>query len=447
MKRLLSAILALILVPATALAQGMTSQILGGGANLTTGTGYLGPTSNGRGWIGTPGQATMVMPVAVTLSNFRIKLTAAPGDGEGRYFTVYKNGSSTALNVQMFNNETTKQDTTNSVSFAAGDTIAIEQIADIPATSFVYWSLKAVTTSTNEYPLLAGSASSTIQNGTTRYLQLQGDSAPSTTGAAATVVFPTAGVISNLYVALDSNSVTSTFTLTLYKNGSPTALTAAVVAGTATINNTSDTVSFAAGDTAYWEMVNAGSTSPRAKVGCKFAPTIDGEAIGLWAARNALNQNTSNNYLSLFSGGNTSQTTQAAMGVNAQASTLKKLFVYLSSNVGGSGQTFTATVNKATVATTLTCQIASGAATCSDIAHEEAIANDDVLNSVAVLSATTGSLSPAVGAVLYIEQATPTPTPTATPTATSTATATATATPTATPRGVKGGVSLLGCGK
>ncbi len=74
------------------------------------------------------------------------------------------------------------------------------------------------------------------------------------TGGSATITaeqmpMPFDGVLANLYLNVYTNTSTSADTLTIYLNGSPTALTVSTTATTTgVISNTSDVVSFSAGD-------------------------------------------------------------------------------------------------------------------------------------------------------------------------------------------------------
>jgi hypothetical protein len=73
------------------------------------------------------------MTVAGTLSQFRIRLAAAAGgNGTSYLFTVRKNGAATSVTCTATAAATSCSDTTNSVTFAAGDLLSIE--AD-PSTS------------------------------------------------------------------------------------------------------------------------------------------------------------------------------------------------------------------------------------------------------------------------------------------------------------------------
>lgn len=63
------------------------------------------------------------------LSKLYVTLVTAPGAvGRQRVFTVFKNGSSTALTCTATNTDTTKNDLTNKVKYSPGDTLAFNDV-------------------------------------------------------------------------------------------------------------------------------------------------------------------------------------------------------------------------------------------------------------------------------------------------------------------------------
>jgi hypothetical protein len=69
----------------------------------------------------------MEMPAAGTLSQLRIRLSAAAGAATTGYtFTVRKNGVATGVTCTITFSATNCSDTTNSEAFVAGDLLSIE---------------------------------------------------------------------------------------------------------------------------------------------------------------------------------------------------------------------------------------------------------------------------------------------------------------------------------
>ena len=67
---------------------------------------------------------------AFTVSSLKISLSAAAGSaGNGYTFTVRKGGVDTAVTCQILGTATSCTDTTNSVSFAAGDLFSIKAVS------------------------------------------------------------------------------------------------------------------------------------------------------------------------------------------------------------------------------------------------------------------------------------------------------------------------------
>jgi len=81
------------------------------------------------GHSGTEAQVTQLMTVSGTLSDFRIRIDAAPATNKGLRYTVRKNGADTAVTCEIDDTSspnTSCFDTTHSVSFTADtDTITI----------------------------------------------------------------------------------------------------------------------------------------------------------------------------------------------------------------------------------------------------------------------------------------------------------------------------------
>lgn len=133
----------------------------------TTDTEYI--SLNGLGQQ-SAAQATAEQLVAVggTVKNLYIRLDAAPGVGTSRVFTVFKNGSSTALTVTISGTDTTGSDTTNSVSVSAGDKVSLEDNPSAlpPAAARLRHGATFVATTDGEFPILGGGGSNPANNAT-----------------------------------------------------------------------------------------------------------------------------------------------------------------------------------------------------------------------------------------------------------------------------------------
>lgn len=84
--------------------------------------------------LGTELAVQQIIPAAGTLQNFYVFVQAAPAAGRSWTLTVRKNGADTAVTCTIpgFNSQSCS-DTTHTVSFAAGDLIAVHVTASAPA--------------------------------------------------------------------------------------------------------------------------------------------------------------------------------------------------------------------------------------------------------------------------------------------------------------------------
>lgn len=83
---------------------------------------------------------TQLVPTGGSISSLYVKLGTAPGAGKSRAFTLMVNGSPSTLTCTVSDANTTANDTTHSVTVAAGDRVTIKSVpTGTPAvTTFVY---------------------------------------------------------------------------------------------------------------------------------------------------------------------------------------------------------------------------------------------------------------------------------------------------------------------
>lgn len=291
-------------------------------------------TSFGQGFVTsgtTNAQAAARMPRAGTLSNMRVNLTNAPGAGVSGTFTIQKNGVDTTLAVTVSDPATSSTNTTDTVSYVAGDTIAIKMVgtASLPTPQpgiFVDDSgvgQALISGSSNVSPSATSVSTSPLQHGIA-------------TSAAVDVngIIPTGGTLSNLNLrAATAPGVGKSWTATLVLNGVDSALTIAVV-DNATVNaDTTHSVAVVAGDLVQWKLTPAGTpTSGRVLITCQFVPTIDGESIQMYGPTTNLAQNTGNNFTNAANGGSW-LTAERGIAFNA-GYTLRKLRTVLTAAPG-----------------------------------------------------------------------------------------------------------------
>lgn len=311
-------------------------------------------------------EAIRATPVggAMTLSNFYMATDVAPGSGFSYTFTIMKNGVATALQVLISDLATSATDSTNSVSYAAGDTISIQCTpSGTPATLNVQsWNFR-VTTSDLTAPIL----SSTIgaSNSVTNYMGLTAGHISaagwSATEADSQIIIPTSGTLSNMYAKINANpGASKSFQFTLMKNGAATSLDFTISGAASTSgNDTTHVVSVSAGDTLTIRSIPTGTpaTQTNMSFGMVFTPTTPGETfVGFGSA--LLPSVSVTNYEQILGIGNASwSTTESARLLTPGPYTFTKLYVKLGT-APGTGNSRTFALRKAGSTTALAVTIA-----------------------------------------------------------------------------------------
>lgn len=234
------------------------------------------PTGLGM-WNATEANRRSIVSHNLTLSKLYVKLTTAPGVGKSWTYTVYKNGSPTAITLTISDTAVSGADNVNTVDVSAGDTISLEQVPSGTPTSTgpVAWALQQEADDLQD--CLFGRADN-LSNSAARYIP------PTYTGwltAAPLTPMPTAGVFKNLFIALSGSPGAGTsYTFELYKNGSPTGVQVVIADSDTTGSNTVNTASFSAGDVVYLVCTPSGTPTVRTATGAiSFDPTTDGESV------------------------------------------------------------------------------------------------------------------------------------------------------------------------
>lgn len=234
---------------------------------------------------GTPSSTTeadVSIPISVagTLRNLRVYRTTAAGSGKSHTFTVYKNGVAQSLAVTTADAATTGSDLSNSVTYAAGDTLSLGISASgTPTSSVVTIFGEFTSTTANEQPIFgidSGFRTTTLEYGN---LGTANGNAYTTENAHQTIV-PTGGTISHLYVkATAAQGVGKSTTVTVRQNEADTALLKQLANAT-TGNDTTHSFSVAAGDRINVSVSPSGTPAAANYGYCvKFTPTTAGESI------------------------------------------------------------------------------------------------------------------------------------------------------------------------
>lgn len=300
----------------------------------------------GASWTGTEANRASVCPCAFTLTGLRIAIDTAPGTGKSYTFTVMKNGVATILSVPLTDAMNKGEDTVNSVTFAAGDTISLSVTpSGTPAApNNQYWSMFCDTASAI-FPMFNGQ-NTAPSNSATNYCGADGGQGVAWNAADILyVVCPIAGTIKNLYAM--ANGVAgagNSYTLTLMVNGVASSL-AAIITGavSASGNDTSHSVSVNAGDVlSFRSTIGVTPTSRAITMAYEFDPTTDGESFIGFGSIDAGSTSATQFEQILGVGANSWNATESNRIHKLGRCQMTKLFVVLGTAPGvGASRTFT----------------------------------------------------------------------------------------------------------
>lgn len=347
----------------------MTSVLLGnqGTADSTNRTGVV---VGGAGWSSPASNSYLdqVISSAGTLQNLRVLLSVAPGSGKSYTVTLYKNGSSTGITVTISDSATSGSDTTHTVTVAAGDKIRYQYTTSgTPATTQMNCSLEYVGDTADESQIMCCGPSGFLSGGATdQYIPINGAvSAAGGSDQTSRQLIATAGTIKKLYVVADANvAVGKTVTFTLVVNGTPSALTCTMSAGSSTANDTTHSVTVAAGDTLSLLVDYSGVSTGISliNVGCTFVASTPGD-FPLIGGTSADPSTSATNYHALNGADSRSfVTTENQRQACASVWYIKNLYTKVST-APGSGKSWSIKLRKNAADTALTNSIADAATT------------------------------------------------------------------------------------
>lgn len=391
----------------------MTSPLFGGdnSAPSTTATSWnrINATYPSSWTISSENIRAIPLGGAITLSHFYMQLDVAPGSGASYTFTVMKNGSATSLQVVISDLGTSATDTTNSASFAAGDTVSVQCVPSAgtaPATSNAQsWNF-VVTAADMTAPILsalAGASTSTTQYAslTAGHLSALGWSATETDSQ---IIIPTGGTISNLHAKISSTPGTSkSYQFTLMKNGAATTLDLTLSGAVGSGSDTTHSVSVSAGDTLTLRCIptNTPNSQTSMAFGMVFTPTTPGESFFGFGSANAPSVLATNFEQVLGLGNNSWVATESARALTPGAWTMKKIYVK-HGTAPGLGASRTIALRKAGATTALSVTV-SDSGTSGNTAADVTYAQGDTIAYVSTLTglpaADTGGVH--VGVLIY----------------------------------------------
>lgn len=382
----------------------MDSWLFGFGTPSTTGTQYTAiNTTSSLGFRNSESNVLTVMPVAATLSKFSISLSAAPGVGNSYTFTIRKSGGNTSLTITISGTATTGSDTVDSASFSPGDTVSISCVpSGTPASAVVTFSTFCTTSA--GFPVLqhSNAALSTTATQYTSAMGGNGSSATVSTEAAAAMIVPVAGVLSNLYAVLSASPGTSkSYAVTVMHNGVATTLTTGAISGSNTTgNDTTHSINVAAGDTISIQTTPSGTpTSALFETGMLFTPTTNGQSWIGFGNSNVPSASANNFEFPMGVGNNSWTSTESQRQQGLPQLGLIGLFAQLGT-APGTGNSRTVTVRKNGASTALAVTI-SGSNTTGNTTGNVVFSSGDLISMMASISGTpaadTGGVAWGIG--------------------------------------------------
>lgn len=226
-----------------------------------TTTSQYTPAMTKRGKNATENLRSQVMPSAGSIKNLYVNINTAPGVGKTRTFTVFKNGVATTLLVVISGTNTSGNDTTHTVSYAAGDTISMECKADTSSASTKGgYGMTFVPTTAGEFPVMSCDANAQSTSVANYAFICEGGSTFSATETSRQQVVPMSIVFKAVYADLNTAPASGkSWAFALRKNAAATDLSASIANTSTAGNDTSDHQTAIAGDLLSTESTPSGT--------------------------------------------------------------------------------------------------------------------------------------------------------------------------------------------
>lgn len=355
----------------------------------------------------TESDCQQIMPIPGNYSDMWVDLDTAPGVGKSWTLTLRVNGADSALTVTISGTATTGHLTGTNVAIAIGDLVSMKWTPAGTPTVMTRESYGMVFTGTNagESFLLMNRVATQAAN-TTTYYALQGDGAPNITETNSYSIFPTDGILDQMYVAVQTApGGVQTDAFTLRKNTVDQSCTATITGAATSNSDLTHSVSYAQGDTASVKIVtSATAAATRIRCSFRFRPTIDGESIAFTPHNDSLPQ-ASTRY-KWFGHTANNATESLRQGVMPFACILKKLYMLCNTVANGQTNTYSVRKNAADPANGLTLTVTGNAGgtnlTGVDDTNTILVAAGDLVDLKLVSSATASSVLEGGGMVYYV---------------------------------------------
>lgn len=350
----------------------------------TLATEYCSPMGNGSTF-GTEAAQSMVVAAAGIFRNLRIVLSAAPGTGNSWTITLRVNGSGSALTLTFSNTDTDLEITGTDVSVSAGDRISLEFVpASGPTTMTPSVSLEFDST-TDGASIYGSGSQNVIVSGATRNTALFGGDT-SANWLENFSVNAVEGDLTALYVSLDGDPVSGSYTFAIEKNSTlqdgsgGTVDTRVTISGGSTSGNATFSLSCTPGDLFRLRCTPATpGTARRPRYGVRLIADTPGVSNFPAASNDPLNASATE-YFSGYgdSSGNWSGTESARQATAGVAFTLTHLRWNINASPG-TPRSYALTLRVNGSNTGLTASIAD-AATSASVSATVAIVPGDLVS-------------------------------------------------------------------
>lgn len=302
-----------------------------------------------------------------TIDKLYVALDAAPGAGTQYVFTLRKNGADTAQVVTITGTGLSAIDVNQAISFAPGDSIALSCTpTGTPAAPTNCYGYLEGYAGDNSFPILGGTNNAISNTAVNFQSPLAGRSSWQTADTLANQIVPVAGTLKNLRVRLGATpGVGKSIAITIYKNGSPTSLTTTIADNATTGTDSTDTVSFAPGDTMSIATAPTNTPStPYVRWALEFAPATNGQSFIAYSSTSVGSVNTP--FFDQPESGGSWNAAENLRQSPVPATTFQNIYALIGAAPGGAAsRTFTARLNAGdtALATTITGAGTTGSAT------------------------------------------------------------------------------------
>ena len=336
---------------------------------------YIFPNStNSTIWNADTTLRDIVVTESCSISQLNVQVATAPGAGsptKSRTYTLYKNGSPTALTTTISATAVTNSDSTNRVPCVAGDRISLRiTTANTPATAGdEYWNM--LVSANNAMVLAANGTNLVITSDAVRYFNPNGGYVETyaTVETDFQIIVPTSGTLKNLYINLSAApgaaASAKSYAFALMLNGVATALTATVLETVTTANDTSNTVAVSAGDVISMRVTTSAvsPTTSQPTVSMSFAPTVLGQSFFGFGNAQGTGSTTVTRYEQTLSVGLNAawNVTESLKYMMIGAYLMTKIYAKVTTDPGGAGKTWTITLRNNAATTGLTVALTTTA--------------------------------------------------------------------------------------